>query len=502
MPLRTAREAAILLVAAAFTGIGCIAEARTHDLVITGGRVMDPESGFDTIANVGIADGIIVEISEHALHGARTIDARGLVVAPGFIDLHAHAQNLDGQRLQVLDGVTTALEQENGVYPVQSFYAAREQRSRINFGASVGHQGIRIKLKTGIEMGHAGTNLDRADRVLRMKHRWAEEALSDEELNRAVGLFREGLGAGGLGLGLSTEYVPGADRREVYALMQAAASEGVPVFTHVRAANHSGPGGLLEMMQEVIANTAASGGKLHVCHVTSKGLNDTALILDAIAGAHAHGMDVTTEVYPYTAGSTLLGSALFNEGWQQRWGASFEDIEWPATGERLTAESFERLRRQQPATYVVFHMIPETAMNMAIQHPLAMIASDGVSLIDGHGHPRGAGTYARVLGVHVREKGHITLMEALRKMSLMPAQRMDFVPAMRRKGRLQPGMDADITLFDPDTVVDRATYRSPSEPSFGIVHVLVNGQLVVRDGQLLEQSLPGRPIRRDVTGVP
>lgn len=480
-----------LLVGAAGPGGG----APGYDVVIQNGRVMDPETGRDAVLNVGIRDGLIHEIAGRKLTGRRVIDARGLVVAPGFIDLHAHGQNDVGQRLQVLDGVTTALEQENGVYPVSSFLAAREGRSRINYGASVGHQGLRIKVKTGVDVGHAGTSGGGADRILRMKDKWAEAPLSDAELSAALELFRSEVAAGGLGLGLSTEYVPGTDRREAYEFMKAAADQKVAVFTHVRAAHHAGPGGLFEMMQEVIANTAATGGQLHICHVTSKGLNDTQLILDAISGARRNGMNITSEVYPYTAGSTMLGSALFNDGWKERWNATYADIEWPETGERLNSRTFYERRQQHPATYIVFHMIPEAALELAIRHPLVMIASDGVNLSSGHGHPRGAGTFARVLGHHVREKHHLSLMEALRKMTLLPAQRMDFVPMMRRKGRLQEGMDADITIFNPETVIDRATYRQPTRPSDGIRHVLVGGVPVVVNGGLEEGVFPGRAIR-------
>ncbi len=465
------------------------------DVVILNGRVMDPETGFDDIANIGIKAGVITEISKLALTAGRVIDATGLVVGPGFIDLHAHMQTPQGQALQVRDGVTTALEQENGVYPIAPFYAERNGRSLINFGASVGHIGMRVKVKTGKDMGHAGTGSDRTGSILQLKHLWAEEPMDEKELAQALDLFRHELDAGGLGLGLATEYVPGTDRREVYEFMKVAADAKTPVFTHVRAAYHAGPGGLFEMMQEVIANTASAGGSLHVCHVTSKGLNDTTLILDAITGAHRHGMDITAEVYPYTAGSTMLGSALFNDGWKERWNATYGDIEWPATGERLTSETFYRYRQQHPAAYVVFHMIPSAALTEAIRHPLVMIASDGVNLSSGHGHPRGTGTYARVLGVHVREKSDLTLMDALRKMSLLPAERMAFVPAMQRKGRIQQGMDADITIFDPATVKDRATYRDPTQPSIGIIHVLVGGTPVVSDSMLQEDVFPGQGIK-------
>lgn len=462
------------------------------DVVILNGRVIDPETRFDAVANVGIKDGIITEITPRALRGRYVIDARDLVVVPGFIDLHSHGQNEVGQRQQALDGVTTALEQEIGAYPIAAFLAAREGRARINFGASAGHQAIRSRVTGGTGDGPGDAAAANRDALLDAK---AKAPLTEAELDRTLAILRREIGGGALGVGLAPEYIPGADRREIYQVMKAAAEEGVPVFTHVRAARTPGPGGLFEMIQEMIANTAATGGALHICHVTSKGLGDTGLILEAIAGARRNGMDISTEAYPYTAGSTLIGSALFDDGWRERWNADYGDLEWPATGERLTEQTFRAYRRAQPGAYVIFHMIPQEAMIAAIRHPLVMIASDAVDLSDGHGHPRGSGSFARVLGHHVRERHDLSLMEALRKMTLMPAQRMDFVPAMRRKGRMRVGMDADITIFDPRTVIDRATYREPLLPSRGMIHVLVGGTPVVRDAAIVEGVFPGKAVR-------
>lgn len=470
--------------------------AERFDTVISGGRVVDPESNFDAVANVAIRDGIIVAISDQPMRGKRTIDARGLIVAPGFIDLHAHAQNDAGYALQARDGVTTALDQENGAFPIPPFHASREGRSRINFGAAVSQQGLRVKLKTGLDMGHSAT-LPAADAkaLLLRKAEWAEAPANNTEVDTILRLFEAQVTAGGLGLGLTPEYVPGADRQEVFRLMQRAAALKVPVFTHVRGSHHAGAGGLLEMMQEVIANTAATGGALHICHVTSKGLGDTSLILDVLTEAQRHGIDVSTEAYPYTAGSTRIGSALFNEGWQKRWNSDYAAIEWPATGERLTADSFERVRRSAPETYVIFHMIPDEALLAAMIHPMVMIASDAVPLVDGKGHPRGAGTYARVLSKYVRDDRVLDLMTAIRKMTLLPANRMAFAPSMRRKGRVQIGMDADLTVFDLSKVKDNATYQEPSRPSTGIQHVLVGGVSVVKDGELVVNTYPGRGVR-------
>jgi dihydroorotase len=213
-----------------------------------------------------------------------------------------------------------------------------------------------------------------------------------------------------------------------------------------------------------------------------------------IDGARRRGLDITTELYPYTAASTYLQSALFEPGWQERFAIGFEDVQWAATGERLTEDTFAKYRAK--GGFVVIHMIPDDALRAAITHPDVMIGSDGVPLTNVGGHPRGVGTYARVLGRYVREEKLLDLMTALRKISLMPAQRLErFVPAMRRKGRIGAGMDADITVFDPARVIDRATYEQPAQFSEGIRHVLVGGTFVVRDGQLAANVTPGRAIR-------
>lgn len=485
-----------LLVAACAGAAGREQEEPTYDLAIVGGRVIDPESGFDAVANVGITGGRIVRVSPEPLAGRERIDATGLVVAPGFIDLHVHGWDSLAQDLRIQDGVTTALELEVGAFPVPAFYARLEGRSRGNFGASVGHLGLRVKLKTGWDQTCNGDGCVDEHELMRNSERWGGSALSAAELASALDLFRAGLAQGGLGLGLAHEYLPGTNRVEVYEFTKAAAAGGVPVFVHVRQVHHAGPGGPFEMVQEMLADATVTGAPLHLCHVTSKGLNDTGLILDAIAQAQAHGLDVTTEAYPYTAGSTAIGSALFNDGWQQRFGAAYGDVEWIATGERLTEESFRRYRSEQPGGAVLLHAIPESALATALRHPAVMIASDGMEYVDGKAHPRSAGTYARVLGHFVRDEQALGLMEALRKMTIQPARRLDHVPAMRRKGRLREGMDADVTIFDPASVLDRATYSEPARPSAGIRHVLVNGVPVVRDGVLQADQYPGRAIRR------
>jgi dihydroorotase len=263
-------------------------------------------------------------------------------------------------------------------------------------------------------------------------------------------------------------------------------------FVHMRNPGPIEPG-VVDALQEVVADAAATGAGLHVVHITSMAFRQTDLCLRIIHGARRHGVDVTTEAYPYTAGMTSLETAVFDPGWQERLGIGFGDLQWVATGERLTRESFERYRKQ--GGMVILHSIPEEVVRMAMADPAVMIASDGL-ITNGKGHPRGAGTYARVLAKYVRDEHALTLMDAIRKMSLLPAQRLEAVsPAMRQKGRIRVGADADLTLFDPGKVQDQATYEHPAEPSMGIVYVLVNGTVVVRKGELVDGVEPGRGIK-------
>ncbi len=421
-----------------------------------------------------------------------TIDASGLVVAPGFIDPHAHAQTMEGNQFQARDGVTTALELESGALPISDWYRSREGQALLNYGATAGHISSRIAVMhdkerwSEISAARRDTSDPRPD--------WTHRKATPAEVDTMIAHLERGLAQGALGVGMGPAYTPGAGRDELLRVFELAARRKALAFIHMRAAGEIEPGGSIDALQEVLANAAATGASVHIVHITSMGLRQTRRLLGMIDGARARGLDVTTELYPYTAASTYLQSALFEPGWQERFSIGFNDVQWAATGERLTEESFARYRAK--GGFVVIHMIPEDALRAALTHPDVMIGSDGVPLTNGGGHPRGVGTYARVLGRYVREEKLLDLMAALRKISLMPAQRLEpFVPAMRRKGRIAAGMDADLTVFDPARVIDRATYEKPAQFSVGIRHVLVGGTFVVRDEQLVSGVAPGRPIR-------
>ncbi len=472
----------LLLCLAALVPKPRVTADEAYDVAILNGRVMDPESGLDALRNVGIRAGKIAAISTTFLSAKSTIDAQGLVVAPGFIDLHEHGQEPRNYEFQARDGVTTSLELELGTDDVDRWYATREGKSLINFGVSIGHIPVRMKVFGDQQSGMLPTG-DAAHR-----------AASPAELAEITASIDTGFRRGALAEGMGVNYTSGATHWEIVEMFRIAAKYGASVHVHLRYGGLKEPNTGLAALEEVLAAAAATGAPLHVVHITSMGLKYTPQLLAMIKGAQEHGLDVTTECYPYTAGSTELQSAIFDPGWQENMGITFKDVQWTATGERLTAETFEKYRKQ--GGVVVIHSIPEEATRAAVADPVVMIASDGMRITGAKVHPRGQATFSRVLGHYVRDEKALDLMTALRKMTLMPAQRLEKrAPAFKDKGRVRIGADADITIFDPSRVIDKATFDDPLQYSEGIPFVLVNGILVVKDSHLVGGVRPGRAAR-------
>ena len=453
-----------------------------QDLALIGGRVMDPETGLDAVRNVVIDDGRIVAITTELPSADKVIDVDGLVVAPGFVDLHAHGQDMTSNRFQVADGVTTAMDLEIGKYPVAEWYESRKGKALIHYGATVAHVVARYAaVEGGVEMGveQFSTEAFAAES--------ARQPVTGAQLERTLALLEEGLREGALGVGFGITYTPGASHAEIFAAFGKTASLDAPVFVHMRASSRMG-GDKLAPIQEVIANAAATGAALHIVHINSSTNEDAKPAIALIRAARDRGVDVSTESYPYTAGSTLIESALFDD-----WAGDYANLQWAATGERLNEESFHRYRKE--GGWVIIHGRKEETNEWIVAQPDLIVASDGITFKEGPAHPRGAGCYARILGHYVRDRGALDLMTALSKMTLQPAQRLEGIaPQMKQKGRVQVGADADLTIFDPAKVRSRATYSDSMQTSEGIQYVLVGGTPVVQSGELVEGITPGQPI--------
>jgi dihydroorotase len=341
----------------------------------------------------------------------------------------------------------------------------------LNYGVSVGHIRARMRVLNDPSTGLLPAGIG------------GSGSASEAQIAEMEAVLRRGLADGAVAVGLGTAYTPGATMGEIERMLRVAAEGGASAHIHLR----SGVAGL----DSTLAAAAAAGAGLHVVHVNSSGDAELVAFLDHIRAARDRGQDVTTEAYPYGAGMTEIQSALFDD-WRTWPQARFARHQLVATGERLNRRTFGEARRRGGT--VIIHGRSEEQTRAAVVSPLAMIASDGF-IEGGRGHPRTSGTYSKVLGRYVREEGALPLMEALRKMSLAPARRLEArVPAMAGKGRVRVGADADLTLFDPARVMDRSTYEDATIPAAGIPYVIVLGQVVV-DGGRVTAARPGRAIR-------
>jgi dihydroorotase len=458
--------------------IGAMEDARleldTYDLVILDGRVMDPETGRDEVANVGVHDGTIAIITTEPIQGAQTIDATGHIVAPGFIDILSSIRaERKAHEDKAADGVTTAIGLHGGPTDIQG-YIDRQMAFRpiVNFAATVDHRDCREA---------AGV----PDRYT---------AATSEQIPAMKECARQAIRDGAVGVGFGLNYSPGASYEETFAMFEVAGEEGGMVGVHARYKGNVFPLTMSLSTMEVIAMAAASGAQAQLVHLISSTVGSAPLSISLIEGAQARGVDVGLDFHVWTRNQTSLQSALYDEGWQANFGgADYSDVYVSTTQERLTEERFYELRAQPGALQVQAEFIPEEEILLGIRSPLGIITSDGGGLVDGTGHPRSVGTFARFLGRYIRDQEVLSWMEGIKRITLLPAQRLEkAMPTMERKGRLQEGMDADITIFDPATVQEQATYADPDQRSAGIPYVIVNGVLSIDHGVGVDGAAPGR----------
>jgi N-acyl-D-glutamate deacylase len=497
--------------------------ATEFDTVIASGRVIDPESGLDAVRSVGIRGGTIAAISDADLSAEQVLDARGLVVTPGFIDLHCHTQSLPGDRIQAFDGVTTALELESGILPVARWYDEQARAGRaLNYGASASWTFARIA-ELNPQVGEPEPSLTYFQAAYRYSN-WQHDVSTREQTERIIARLDGGLAEGALGIGINNGYVPGAGVQELSLVAELAARHDVPTFTHIQFMSNIDPQSSQEAYLRLIAYAATTGAHMHICHLNSTSLRDIERCAQLISVAQQHGLKITVEAYPYGAASTVVGAAfLAHPCYCERTGSTWSDIVLNATGKPVRDEAeLRQVQKDEPGQPIVWHFLsPETdpedqrLLDLSVLYPGGAIASDampwerpGHVLVDGDvwplpgdavAHPRSAATFARFFAQYVTRRRLIALPDAVAKCTLIPAQILATASAaMSRKGRLQVGADADVTVFNLAAFQDQATFTEPTHPSVGVLHLLVGGTALIRDGILDTAARPGSPVRATV----
>jgi dihydroorotase len=446
----------------------------TYDIVLKNGTVIDPETNTHEVMNVGINGGRISVITRKGLKGGKTIDAKDKYVVPGFIDIQSYGPYYHMSLFKVADGVTTSLTLHGGTVNFKKWAETkRAQRPMVNYGSAVSHQFMRMA--AGVATRYTGA--------------------TPEQIKKMVKLARKALTQGALGVSFSLEYTPGATTSEIRPLFKVASEFGVPCFLHLRYSDPLPPGTNHEAVDEAIRLARETGAAIHIHHITSTGGTFTMKeTIRQIEKAREQGLNITACIYPYNFWGTYLDSARFDKGWKKRFRIDYEDLQIAGTTERLTSESFGRYRKE--GRLAVAYAIPDEDVLVAVKTPWIMIGSDGDIKSTGNSHPRGAGCFSRVIRKYVREEKVIGLDEAIKKMTIDPARVLEPVsPQMKRKGRLQAGMDADIVVFDYEKIRDMATVENPRQYSEGIDYVLVNGQ-IVRD----HEKVFYRPAGQLITG--
>lgn len=492
-----------------------------YDIVILGGRVMDPETKLDAVKNVGIKDGRIAIITEDKIEGKESIDAKGHVVAPGFIDMHHHNTGTPfGEKCAMRDGVTTPLELEVGVAKVKEVYQSLEGKCRLNHGFSSSTMaGRELILNPEYKSLHSGEFLldmfaDPKDSHTSMK--WANDTMTPEQVKEFEKLLEQGIKDGSLGVGHPVGYMTGgASQQDSITAQKVAGRHGMSTFVHGRFSGQTAPtSGLLGFL-EMMAGQEVYGGGIVFHHMHAQALRDVPSALEMMADAKEKGIKIIPEIYPYNYGGSIVGADYLKpDNYGPNMGRDYKDIIRIADLTPYSKETYEEAMKTSPMEPIMFYNSTEEDMYNGLANKNVVIGSDAFPYTDRNGgtaldwdvphdrvngHPRGAGSHARFLAFVRDGKVKIPLMDAVSKMTYMIAAYLadNGVSQMNNKGRIQKGKDADITIFDPKIVTDNATMKDGGLPSTGIPYVICNGTAVVMDSVPVENVFPGQPVWGD-----